>query len=577
MSPERPGTSAEHPSLDRLTAFGLGKLDDASSLLVTSHLESCPDCRRQVAEVSGDSLLGRFQKARWSGDNTTPSPSSAKAPTPGPTGASRSGAKTSFGLEVGESDDYEVIRELGHGGMGVVYLVHNKLMDRLEVFKILNRSLLDQPGALERFIQEIQTVANLRHDNIVAAHRAWEKNGQLVLAMEYVDGLNLAERVKSQGPMPVAEACRAAHQAALGLQHSFEKGTVHRDIKPHNLILTHASGAATVKILDFGLAKMTRHGDSGPTFGPTGITGVGTWLGTPDYIAPEQTSDAAKVDIRADIYSLGCTLYFLLTGRPPFQANDFVNLVQAHRSATAKRLDAVRPDVPAKLASVVAKAMAKKPEQRYQTPAEFAAAMTQFMDPAVDRPPRDRFAGSLILAGILAISVLVGASLWGSSFLRIPEEPSPAEPVAAEPASTETPAKPLVDPRPKPESPRGAKALTAGSVWKGKLSYRKGAWSGSTVSYFLHIAERKGNSFTGERYDNGPKRNWMRVKGEIFNETEIRWIDSNDAEPAQGVFQGSIDGDTIRFTFRRDFPNRSWTEGDGQATLVESADGKSTP
>ena len=157
-----------------------------------------------------------------------------------------------------EHPDYEIRRELGRGGMGVVYLAHNTLMGRDEVLKVMGRHLVEKPGVLDRFLREIRAVSRLRHSNIVAAYAAMRLGESIVFSMEYVEGLDLARMVKAKGPLPVAHACLFAHQAALGLQHAHEEGLVHRDIKPANLMLSRKGDKATVKVLDFGLAKATR-------------------------------------------------------------------------------------------------------------------------------------------------------------------------------------------------------------------------------------------------------------------------------------------------------------------------------
>ena len=269
--------------------------------------------------------------------------------------------------------DYEVIKELGRGGMGVVYLAHNRLMGRDEVLKVMSRHIMDRPGLLARFLAEIRAVARLQHPNIVTAYSAFRLGESILFAMEYVEGLDLARMVKTKGPLPVAHASYFVSQAAQGMQHAHEQGMVHRDIKPGNLMLSHKGSRALVKVLDFGLAKATREA---PVDG--GLTNPGQALGTPDYMAPEQIRDAQKADIRADIYSLGCTLYYLLSGGPPFRAENLWDLYQAHHSMDAKLLNFVRPDVPVELAAVVAKMMAKEPERRFQTPAEVAQALTPF-------------------------------------------------------------------------------------------------------------------------------------------------------------------------------------------------------
>jgi len=361
------GTAAAvHPTDQTLHSYGLGKLDDVSSESVSKHLEFCPDCQRRVAEMSSDSFLGRLQKARGSPrevSSTGRSPADSIEPPSAET------------MPPGLSDhpDYEVIRELGRGGMGVVYLAHNRLLGRQEVLKVMSRHIMERPGVLARFLAEMRAVARLQHPNIVTAYSAFRLGESIVFAMEYVEGLDLAKMVKTKGPLPVARACYFVNQAAQGMQHAHEQGMVHRDIKPGNLMLSHKGNRPLVKVLDFGLAKATREV---PVDG--GLTNPGQALGTPDYMAPEQIRDAQKADIRADIYSLGCTLYYLLSGGPPFQAENLWDLYLAHHSMDAKLLNFVRPEVPGELASLVAKLMAKEPGRRFQTPAEVAQALTPF-------------------------------------------------------------------------------------------------------------------------------------------------------------------------------------------------------
>ena len=269
--------------------------------------------------------------------------------------------------------DYEIKRELGRGGMGVVYLAHNTLMGRDEVLKVMGRHIIERPGVLDRFLREIQAVARLRHPNIVMAYRAMRLDGSVVLAMEYVRGFDLSKTVKSAGPLAVDHACYFVHQAALGLQHAHEEGLVHRDIKPGNLMLSRTKDKATIKVLDFGLAKATRDEKV-----DVRLTSEGQAMGTPDYIAPEQIVDARSADIRADIYSLGGTLYHLLAGRPPFQASSLYDMYRAHMSQDAEPLNFVRPGVPVDLAALVARLLAKDPARRIQTPGEVAQALVPF-------------------------------------------------------------------------------------------------------------------------------------------------------------------------------------------------------
>ena len=278
---------ALHPTDQTLHDYGLGRLDEESAGSVVAHLEGCPDCRRRITELSSGGSSGRPHDARPRPDSLPPA--------------------------LADHPDYEVLRELGRGGMGVVYLARNTLMGRLEVLKVVGGHLISRPEVLDRFLREIRSAARLHHPNIVAAYSAIRLGESLVLAMEYVEGLDLAKLVKATGPLPVAHACYFVHQAALGLQHAHEHGMVHRDIKPANLMLAREGNKAVVKVLDFGLAKVTSEGRV-----DGGLTREGQMLGTPDYIAPEQIRDAQSADIRADIYSLGCTFYYLLTGGPPF-------------------------------------------------------------------------------------------------------------------------------------------------------------------------------------------------------------------------------------------------------------------
>jgi serine/threonine protein kinase/formylglycine-generating enzyme required for sulfatase activity len=282
-------------------------------------------------------------------------------------------AASSLPPGLADHPDYRIVRELGQGGMGVVYLAENTLMGRKEVLKVVGSHLVNRRGVLDRFVGEIRSAARLHHANVVTAYAVIRLGETLVLTMEYVDGLDLARLVKARGPLPVASACNYLHQAALGLQHAHESGMVHRDIKPGNLMLSSQGGRALIKLLDFGLAKVIREG---PTDGA--LTHEGQMLGTPDYIAPEQIADARRADIRADIYSLGCTLYYLLTAGPPFKGTNLYDILQAHHSMDALPLNLARPEVPIEVAAIVAKMMAKEPDRRFQEPKQVAQALLPF-------------------------------------------------------------------------------------------------------------------------------------------------------------------------------------------------------
>ncbi len=411
------GADAIHPTDQTLHAYGLGKLDDVSSTSVSKHLEACSSCQRRIAEVSSDSVLGQLRGAQGAPEMsaiggrsqldesfTDRGPAVGVAPPPADT--------VPPGLA--EHPDYEVIRELGRGGMGVVYLVRNKLMGRMEVLKVVGGHLMERPGVRDRFLREVQSAAKLQHKNIVIAYSAMRLGESMILAMEYIDGEDLAKMVKSRGPLPVIHACYFIYQAALGLQHAHERGMVHRDIKPANLIFATEGKKGVVKVLDFGLAKVTSEGQT-----DTGLTREGQMLGTPDYIAPEQIRDAQAADIRADIYSLGCTLYFLLTGGPPFRGDHLWDLYQAHFSMEAGALNLVRPEVPVELAAVVAKMMAKDPRRRFQSPGEVAQALMPFCKPAAN-------AGSGSSAEVPRVGQASPAPVRDQATAQRPASPRPA-------------------------------------------------------------------------------------------------------------------------------------------------------
>ncbi len=281
------------------------------------------------------------------------------------------------------SPDYEVIRQLGFGGNGVVYLVKNRGMkSRLEALKVVKKSLLEEPKALKRFQREIDAVALLNHPNIVMAYHAPKFDGLLAFAMEYVEGTDLEKLVQRQGPLPVANACHYVCQAAAGLQHASERNVFHRDIKPSNLMLTQKLNQPMVKILDFGLAKAASESYSDPN-----LTGIST-LGTPHYMAPEQIVESAEVDSRADIYSLGCTLYFLLTGHEPFaHLKKTIAIIKAHADQLPPPVRQSRSEVPEELERIVTRMMAKSPGDRFQSSGEVARELTPFFATGIQSLP----------------------------------------------------------------------------------------------------------------------------------------------------------------------------------------------
>ena len=275
------------------------------------------------------------------------------------------------GLVFGE---YVVLEKLGEGGMGVVLKAQHRRMKRFVAVKMIAKKAIGSSDAVQRFLREVEAAAKLNHPNIVAAYDASERDGIQYLVMEYVDGKDLAAIVKDRGPMAVHDAVDCILQAARGLQFAHKHHIVHRDIKPSNLLLDKEG---TVKILDMGLARTAGLADDSDR---DRLTGTGQVMGTCDYMAPEQALDAHHADARADIYSLGCTLYRLLTGHVPYKGESLIQVLMAHRESPIPPLGKDRPDVPPQLDAVYQKMVAKEPEDRYQSMTEVIIALETCFD-----------------------------------------------------------------------------------------------------------------------------------------------------------------------------------------------------
>ncbi|HTU88668.1 MAG TPA: serine/threonine-protein kinase [Gemmataceae bacterium] len=290
--------------------------------------------------------------------------------------------------------EYEVLAPLGSGGMGEVYKARHRRLNKFVALKLLPADSREPREAAARFQREMKAVGDLDHPNVVEAHDAGEQSGVVYLAMKLIDGVDLERLVKQRGPLPIAEACELVRQAALGLHYLHERGLVHRDVKPSNLMRTPDG---TVKVLDLGLARWcideveVRHS----------LTGMGRLMGTPDFLAPEQVENAADADARADLYGLGGTLFYLLIGRAPFADHKSqFSKVEAQRSEPPPDVRTLRPEVPAELAALLNRLLAKKPEERLATAAEVAEALAANVaasvplagslpnDPVAAKPPR---------------------------------------------------------------------------------------------------------------------------------------------------------------------------------------------
>lgn len=433
--------ASNHPPKDLLIAFGQGKLAETELSRVEDHLGMCPQCCETLLDLKDDTFVGLVRLVKGDAaqreviaEAVIPlSATAADRGEPAAANADDDAARSATMLvpsgqplgpddlpaELAEHPRYRIVELIGCGGMGNVYRAEHRLMNRTVAIKVINSQLVRQSQAVERFRREVQAAAKLSHPNIVAAFDAEQAGDVHFLVMEFVEGTDLASIVKQRGPMSVAEACECVGQAAAGLQHAHEKGMVHRDIKPHNLM---RAARGQVRILDFGLAGFAAeaggwvderdaatvpdgHAGSGSAVQSAAhLTTMGSVMGTPDYMAPEQAVDAHSADVRADIYSLGCTLHFLLTGKPPFDEGNVIEKLKAHAQEPPPSLTTLRRDAPPELARVVARMLAKDPAARFQTPAEVVAALAPFAQVARQNISR---IGKMVAAALLGITTLL--------------------------------------------------------------------------------------------------------------------------------------------------------------------------
>jgi len=273
------------------------------------------------------------------------------------------------GFTVGK---YKLLERIGIGGMGQVFLCEHLYMKRRVAIKILPPSKAEQPAALGRFYREARASGSLDHPNIVRTHDIDQDGNFHFLVMEFVDGASLLEIVKRSGPMTPLRAAHYTRQATRALAHANRSGLVHRDIKPGNIMVDREGG---VKILDMGLAKFFHD----PNDQLTKKYDEHNVLGTADYVAPEQTLNSHDVDIRADIYALGATFYFMLAGHPPFPDGSVSDKLLWSQTRQPTPIRVLRPDVPEGLAVILDRMMAKDPRSRYQLPEEVEAALTPWV------------------------------------------------------------------------------------------------------------------------------------------------------------------------------------------------------
>jgi hypothetical protein len=391
-----------HPTPRQLAALALGKLTPEGKMRLEKHVAACESCATFLSVTPRDTLVNLLRQAAAgmsAAEQSTPSVRDAStfsglagtqkpvasaagdpqraAEQPSPAAPAKSAEQAAAASlddipqALREQTKYRIVRLLGRGGMGSVYEAFHERMDRRVAIKVINPALVDHPEALKRFDQEVRAAAKVEHENVARAYDAEELGKLRILVMEFVPGQSLDRYLAKNGPLAVPVACRLIQQALTGLSKAHKLGMVHRDLKPQNLMLTPEG---TIKILDFGLAKLVSERQQGD-----GLTRENALMGTPHYLAPEQALDAAKADIRADIYSLGCTLYCLLAGTTPFTGDTEMKVLLAHQHDAAPPLCEVRPDVPRELSDLVGRMLSKNPAERPQTPADAAQALLPFI------------------------------------------------------------------------------------------------------------------------------------------------------------------------------------------------------
>lgn len=318
---------------------------------------------------------------------------------------------------------YVITDKLGEGGMGKVFRARDPL-GRTVALKVVRPGLVSNPVIRGRYEREVRAASKLDHPNIVRVLDAGAADGKFYMAMEFVDGIDLSRLMKDCGRLEVPEACEYVRQAALGLQHAHEGGFVHRDVKPSNVVVAgtrhvpRAAGPVVVKLLDLGLARAT---DPDEVVAPD-LTSDHAIVGTPDFIAPEQAKNSRAADRRADLYSLGCTLYYLLVGRVPFPVETAIEKVLAHHSDVPTPVQALRPQVPAAVAQLVARLMAKHPDDRIQSGAELATLLEPHCayPPGAGPGPAPQPAHAPEPPSFSSVPITLPLELGGSSVVRNP-------------------------------------------------------------------------------------------------------------------------------------------------------------
>ncbi len=359
---------------ERLAVTGLSVADDVRKLLASLPDQSLPSNGEELARVLVErNVLTEFQTLAILDPH---------------------GQRLGLG-------QYVLLDKIGQGGMGAVFKAVHRHMRREVALKVLHADLAESPDSLQRFQREMRAGGRLNHPHIVPTLDADQIGDTMFLVMEYVPGSNLALLVGQHGPLPIEQALRYVAHAAEGLAHAHDQGVIHRDIKPSNLLCDEHGN---VRVLDLGLARFAADGQAQQTQ----LTGTGVLLGTVDYMAPEQALSTRQADARSDIYSLGCTLAYLLTGQPPFCGESVLKRLMAHRDTPVPSLSEKRQDVPDTVNRIFQKMVAKQPAERYQSMRELLADLAPLVG---SRPPRSRWMTRGVLA-IVAASVLIAGVMF---------------------------------------------------------------------------------------------------------------------------------------------------------------------
>lgn len=429
--------SQDCQSPETLKAYALGRLPDEEAEALADHLADCPVCEETLAgfDDTADSFVGAVRDA---GDGTEDAAAASdRLDTALRQIANPYDHDSKPTSPVAECiRDYELLEPLGRGGMGTVYRALHRSLDRIVAVKLLPGRRLRAPQAVERFRREMKAIGRLNHPSIVRATDAGEVDGTHYLAMDYVDGIDLSRLVKYIGPLPVADACEIIRQAALALQYAHEQGLIHRDVKPGNLMLeagapSHGqSPAVTVKVMDLGLALFGAASEAIDE-----LTTVGQLMGTLDYMAPEQADSSHTVDATADVYSLGATLFKLLTGQAPYETDEYrtpLKKMKALSLVDAPSIAGYRSDLPAGLADIIDRMLLRDASQRPRTAQDVAESLEPFcsghqLDDLLTRGIREGEARHVSSREGEAPAEPLGALLQGSAQRELrPPTPQPA-------------------------------------------------------------------------------------------------------------------------------------------------------